>query len=54
MLFVCQGSGKWALIKAPLEFLYALVRGITGLEKYDRQGVLEWFEVAEPLGQIRL
>jgi len=54
VLFVRQTSGKWALIKAPLEFLYALVRGITDSEKYDKQGVLEWFEVAEPLGVIRI
>ena len=49
VLFVKKASGVWSLIKAPLSFLYGHITGSITKEDRDKEGQLQWFEVAEPI-----
>ena len=41
-----ESSGQWAVIKAPLEFLFALTKGILVEASVDWDGVLQHFELS--------
>ena len=39
-------SGKWVLLKAPIEFIFAIRRGRLIEVSFDQQGELQWFDLA--------